>query len=387
MSKQTVVVPSAGESVTEVSVANLIVSEGAVVKDGDGVIEIETDKASMEVPAPRAGQVHFVVRVGDTLRVGDALFELDDSVTESQTPVEEKPAPEKEQAPVQEEQKPTPEAPPEPKSEPKAPAGDNLQVSKQDFLDNLHVQKPTETPVKEPTKSVSQESERKPMSKLRKVIAKRLVAVKNETAMLTTFNEIDMSAVANLRAKEKEAFQKKHAAKLTYLPFFIKAAVSALQEFPEINAFIDGDDIVYNKDTHIGIAVSTDKGLVVPIMRQANHLSFIEMTQAITELAKKAQDRKLTVEDMSGGTFTITNGGVFGSMLSTPIINPPQSAILGMHNIVDRPWVVDGKIEIRPIMYVALSYDHRIVDGKEAVSFLVHMKKILEDPARFLLYG
>lgn len=224
------------------------------------------------------------------------------------------------------------------------------------------------------------------MSKLRKTIAKRLVQVKNETAMLTTFNEVDMSEVMKIRNREKEVFQKEHGAKLTFLPFFIKAAISALKAFPDVNAFIDGDDIVYNAHQHIGIAVSTPTGLVVPVIRNADQLSFLEMTRQISLLADKARDRKLTMADMSGGTFTITNGGVFGSMLSTPILNPPQSAILGMHNIVDRPVAIEGKVEIRPIMYLALSYDHRIIDGKESVSFLVHMKKMLEEPTRIMVY-
>ena len=213
------------------------------------------------------------------------------------------------------------------------------------------------------------------MPRIRKVIAKRLVGVKNETAMLTTFNEVDMSAVMKMRAREKDKFLKKHEVKLTFMPFFMKAAAQALTEFREVNAYIDGDDIVYNSNVHMGIAVSTKKGLVVPVIRDINKMSMVEMTRAMNELAAKGRDGKLSISDMSGGTFTITNGGVFGSMLSTPILNPPQSAILGLHNIIERPVAIDGKVEIRPVMYLALSYDHRIIDGKDSVRFLVRVKE------------
>ncbi|HPE85535.1 MAG TPA: dihydrolipoyllysine-residue succinyltransferase, partial [Chlamydiales bacterium] len=235
------------------------------------------------------------------------------------------------------------------------------------------------------TKETPQGQTRKRMSGLRRTIAKRLVEVKTTTAMLTTFNEVDMSKVMEFRAREKDAFLKKHDVKLGFMSFFVKAATQALRALPDVNAFIEGDEIVYNEKAHIGVAVSTDKGLMVPVIRNADDLSFAEIEKQLSTYAKKAREGAISVDDMQNGTFTITNGGVFGSMLSTPILNPPQSAILGMHNIVKRAVVVDDQIVIRPIMYLALSYDHRIVDGKEAVTFLVHMKENLEDPERMLL--
>lgn len=370
MAKEKIVVPSVGESVTEVTVARFIAPAGSFVKDGDPVVELESDKASMEVPAPISGVVSYLVKEGDVLEIGKELGEIN---SEGKGEVKKAEEPKKE----------------EPKAEPvkTVSSGPGVRKSPDDYLQSLENRKAEEKVIVKEALSEVSEQVRKPMSKMRKVIAKRLVQVKNETAMLTTFNEVDMKAIMDLRNREKDDFLKKHGAKLTFLPFFIKAAVSALQAFPDVNAYIEGDEIVYNIKPHVGIAVSTDTGLVVPVMRNTSDLSFIEITKKISELAAKAKDRKLTVSDMSGGTFTITNGGVFGSMLSTPILNPPQSAILGMHNIVDRPVAIDGKVEIRPIMYLALSYDHRIVDGKESVSFLVHMKKLLEDPVRFVLEG
>ncbi len=223
------------------------------------------------------------------------------------------------------------------------------------------------------------------MSRLRKTIAKKLTAAKNETAMLTTFNEVDMRPIMDMRKKYQDQFVKKHGHKLGMMSFFTKACTLALEKIPGVNAQIDGDEIIYHDYADVGIAVSSDKGLVVPVIRNAEAMNLAQIESEILRLAKKARDGKITIDEMSGGTFTITNGGVFGSMLSTPILNAPQSAILGMHNIVERPWVVDGKIEIRPIMYLALSYDHRIVDGKESVTFLKTVKELCEDPARMLL--
>jgi len=368
MAVEKVIVPPVGESVTEVSLARYIAQEGSFVKEGAPLVEIESDKASMEVPAPVSGVIHYKVQVGDTLAIGALIGEMDTSAKEAEPEV-------KTVTPVKEVVK-----------EVILDTGQKLRSSKEEFIESLKEEKPALIAAK--AVEVKKEEEvdlRKPMSKLRKVIAKRLVQVKNETAMLTTFNEVDMKAIMSIREREKEVFLKKYGVKLTFLPFFVKAVISALKEFPDVNAFLDGDEIIYNRHAHVGIAVSTDTGLVVPVIKKANTLSFIEITKAIGDLALKARDRKLSVEEMSGGTFTITNGGVFGSMLSTPILNPPQSAILGMHNIVDRPVAIDGKVEIRPIMYLALSYDHRIVDGKESVSFLVHVKKLLEDPSLFIL--
>ena len=259
-------------------------------------------------------------------------------------------------------------APPKPAAEPKQP-----------------VKPAPATSAPAPTASGNRQQRREKMSNLRKTIARRLVAAKNETAMLTTFNEVDMKPLMDFRKKYKEQFKEKYEVNLGFMSFFAKAACMALQEFPAVNAFIDGEEIVYNDYCDVSIAVSTPRGLVVPVIRNAEKLSFHGVEQEIINLAKKGRDGKLSIEEMTGGTFSITNGGVFGSMLSTPIINPPQSAILGMHNIVERPVAVNGQVEVRPIMYVAVSYDHRIIDGKEAVSFLVRIKEFIEDPARMLI--
>ncbi len=384
MAKISVEVPAVGESITEVSIASFLVSDGAIVKDGDPIVEVESDKATMEVPAQASGKITFLVKVGDTLAIGAKIAEIDTDVATPAAPAAEPaPTPKKEEKVVEK----ATTAPPASKEVPKPAAkeGVSLRVSTDDYLASIGKEKKVTTQSQMPKEEEDDDVTRKPMTKLRKTIAKRLVQVKNETAMLTTFNEVDMSEIMKIRNREKDGFLKEFGAKLTYLPFFIKATISALKAFPDVNAFLDGDDIVYNKHQHIGIAVSTGSGLVVPVMRNADEMSFIELTQAITDLATKARDRKLSMSDMSGGTFTITNGGVFGSMLSTPIINPPQSAILGMHNIVERPVAIDGKVEIRPIMYLALSYDHRVIDGKESVSFLVHLKKMLEEPTRFII--
>lgn len=394
MAKKSVSVPSVGESITEVTIGSMLVKEGGRVNVDDPIMEIESDKASVEVLATESGTVHFTVKEGDTVSVGDNVAEIDTEGKVEEKPQEEKREPEKE-APQKEESKEK-----EPKKEAEvekaaAEKAEGARISSEDYLKSVtekREEKPAEKKPKseEPKKpssgdQPSGEVERKKMSKLRKTIASRLVAVKQETAMLTTFNEVDMSAIMQIRSREKEAFLERHGVKLTFLPFFIKAAIKALQKFPDVNAYIEGDEIVQYKHQHIGIAVSTDTGLVVPVIKNADQMSFVEITKAITEYAKKARDRKITISDMSGGSFTITNGGVFGSMLSTPILNPPQSAILGMHNIVERPVAINKNVEIRPIMYLALSYDHRIVDGKESVQFLVTMKEYLEDPTKFIL--
>ena len=352
-----VTVPAVGESITEVTLSKYIAKEGEYVKQDAPIFELESDKASVEVPAPTAGTVHYLAKVGDVLKIGDKVCSIEEGAA----------------------------APQEKKVETKAPEpvilADGVRKTPDQFLQELKPAKKVEPEVV----AILNSQRREPLSKLRKIIAKRLVQVKNETAMLTTFNEVDLTEIVTIRNREKDEFLKKYGVKLTYLPFFIKAAISALKAYPIVNAFIDGDDIVYNEHSHIGIAVSTETGLVVPVIKNIDELSFVEITKAVQDLAGKARDRKLTISDMSGGTFTITNGGVFGSMLSTPILNPPQSAILGMHNIVDRPVALNGAVVIRPIMYLALSYDHRIIDGKESVSFLVHLKQMLEDPTKFIL--
>ena len=404
MTKVHVDVPSMGESITEVTVSSFLVQEGSVVNEGSAIIELESDKATLEVLAPSAGKIHFLVQAGQAVAIGAKIAEIDtEAKVEAKAEVkaevkakEEIKAPAPSTAPsssppnFSSEAKPskqemTPAASSDPQSAPSVSKGPSLRISMDEYLTTLDAKQASHEK-KTQERQVEGGVIRKPLSKLRKTIAKRLVQVKNETAMLTTFNEVDMSEVMKIRSREKEGFQKEYGAKLTFLPFFIKAAISALKAFPDVNAYIEGDEIVYNQNQHIGIAVSTPTGLVVPVMKYADQMSFLEITKEITTLAEKARDRKLTMADMSGGTFTITNGGVFGSMLSTPIINPPQSAILGMHNIVDRPVAVGGKVEIRPIMYLALSYDHRIIDGKESVSFLVHMKQLLEEPTRFILH-
>lgn len=370
MAKKEVIVPSLGESISEVTFEKIIAKEGSFVDQDDSIAELGSEKASVEVPAPAAGIITYAAKVGDTLKVGAVIAYID---TEGKKT--EKTAPKEEKKPVE-------RIAPSIKEEPVN--NSSIRISPDAHLASL-----TEAPKKEketPKEEQRKELQRKePMSRLRKTIAKRLVQVKNETAMLTTFNEVDMSAIMEIRDKEKEPFLKKHGVKLTFMPFFVKAAISALKAFPEVNAYIDGDNIVYNQGIHIGIAVSTPSGLVVPVIKNAERLQFVEIAKELNELASKARDRKLSVADMTGGTFTITNGGVFGSMLSTPILNPPQSAILGMHNIVDRPVAIKGKVEIRPIMYLALSYDHQIIDGKDSVTFLVHLKNMLEDPTRFIL--
>lgn len=372
MTQIDITVPAAGESVTEATVAQIMAPDGTAVSEGAELLELETDKVNQVVYAPAAGTVHLNISVDDTVSVGQKLGFIDTEGAASQAPAE-----------------PVKEAPlPEKTS---APAAGDVRVMPDAYVAGLSKTAPLPTapasapppPAQSPPSS--SEQTRKRMSGLRRTIAKRLVEVKTTTAMLTTFNEVDMSKVMEIRAREKDAFLKKHDVKLGFMSFFVKAATQALKALPDLNAFIEGDEIVYNNCYHIGMAVSTDKGLMVPVMRNTDQLTFADIERELAGYAKKAREGMISIEDLSGGTFTITNGGVFGSMLSTPILNPPQSAILGMHNIVKRPVVVDDEIVIRPIMYLALSYDHRVIDGKEAVTFLVHIKQNLEDPERLLL--
>ena len=399
MSKIEVKVPSVGESVTEVTLGIILIPEGSYVEEDTSVCELESDKASMEVPAPKSGVISFSKKQGDTLTVGESFATID---TEAKPP---------ENKPSQSNDKKDSSghiSQPTVSSESSEKKGDiptvcsinssnttnerQMRESIDDHIvktQSLSTSETKELPAKKhitnPSNTSNNEVERKKMPKIRSVIAKRLVGVKNDTAMLTTFNEVDMTAVMKLRSREKDRFLKKHEMKLTFMPFFMKAAAQALVEFREVNAYIDGDEIVYNLNVHMGIAVSTKKGLVVPVIRNINQMNIVEMTREMNNVATKGREGKLSISDMSGGTFTITNGGVFGSMLSTPILNPPQSAILGLHNIVERPVVVNGKIEIKPIMYLALSYDHRIIDGKDSVQFLVRIKELIEDPTLYIL--
>lgn len=397
-------VPTVGESVTEVTIANWNKKDGDMVQLDEVLCELESDKATFELPAEAAGTLRIVAEAGATLPIGATIcrIEVGGGVSQSAAP-----AP----APVE-----TPAAAPAASASGYAsghpsPAAAKIlsekgisasdvsgsgvggRITKED-AEKAQVAAPA-TPAPAPKaapaapatpKAADPRGQRRvKMTSLRKTIARRLVAVKNETAMLTTFNEVDMKPVMELRAKYKDKFKEKHGVGLGFMSFFTKACAIALQEFPVVNSFIDGEEVVYNDYSDISIAVSTDRGLVVPVVRNAEKMTFAEIEKEIIRLAGLARDNKLTIDQMQGGTFTITNGGIFGSMLSTPIINAPQSAILGMHNIVERPVVVNGEIVVRPIMYVALSYDHRTIDGRDSVSFLVRVKQILEDPTRLLL--
>ncbi len=367
-------VPAVGESISEVTVGKYYKKEGDTVQMDEVIAEFESDKATFELNAPVAGTItKLTASEGDTIAVGAiiCILNTDDVVaptadTSSNESIKNTPA-EKPAAKAPEAKVEITKQAPKPASAPKAEMNFDKQVG---FQNN-------------DLKFRGVRVER--MSSLRKTISRRLVAVKNETAMLTTFNEVDMKPIMDLRARYKDLFKEKHGVGLGFMSFFTKACCEALQAFPSVNAQLENENIVYYDYCDVSIAVSTEKGLVVPVLRNAQKLTMPEIEKEILNMAGKARDGKLTIEEMTGGTFTITNGGVFGSMLSTPIINAPQSAILGMHNIVERAIVRDGQIIIRPIMYVALSYDHRIIDGKESVGFLVKVKQILENPERLLL--
>lgn len=396
-------VPSMGESITEATVSNIIKPSGSQVSMDDEILELETDKVNQVLFAPQSGIITLSVNADDKVTIDQVLGFVDTEGQAEKKPSDEKKEPEaekkappskekKEEAPKEKE--PTAEKskivtkdekPVETVKKDEKANNQTARQGKESLLEDLKTQKPAE--VKQSTKAESSNSRetRRKMSNIRKVIAGRLVEVKNTTAMLTTFNEVDMSQIMALREKYKEAFQEKHHVKLGFMSFFVKASVAALKEFPDINSYIDGDEIVHREYYDIGVAVGTDKGVIVPVVRNADQLSYSEVENTIEQYAKKARDGSITMDDLQGGSFTITNGGVYGSMLSTPIINQNQSAILGLHKISKRAVVVDDEIVIRPIMYLALSYDHRIVDGKEAVSFLVKIKNALEYPASFLL--
>ena len=368
-------VPSAGESVSEATVSQILKPNGTYVKADEEIIELETDKVNQVIYAPGEGTLNLTVQVNDVVKIGQVIGSIDTAGKK-----EEKSTPAPAPAPA-----PTPAAPPPP---PPPSEGPSARKTSADFIADLGKtpeMKAPPAPILPKTKAELGNVTRKRMTALRKTIAERLVTVKNQTAMLTTFNEVDMSNIMSIRTREQESFLKRNGVKLGFMSFFVKAAVAALKEFPQVNSYIDGDEIVTYQTYDICIAVSTEKGLMVPVIRNCDQKSFGQIEQDIGNFAKKARDGKISVDDMRGGSFTITNGGVFGSMLSTPILNPPQSAILGMHTIVKRPVVVAEEIVIRPIMYLALSYDHRIVDGREAIQFLVHMKNNLEEPTRMLI--
>jgi 2-oxoglutarate dehydrogenase E2 component (dihydrolipoamide succinyltransferase) len=393
--------PSPGESITEVEVAQLLVSNGDIVDLDDPIAEIDSDKATLELNAEVAGKIEFLVGEGDTIEVGQVVCKIDTSFKPEEKPevVAEEKAPAKvESAPSKNDQtskadnsgakaSPLAKAIMDDKgvSASKIPgSGGAGKIMKRDV--ETYLTGGFETASEMQGWGGTRNDSREKMSKLRRKIAERLVNVKNETAMLTTFNEVDMSPIMELRKKHKEAFKEHHGVNLGFMSFFTKAVTEALNHYPAVNASIDGEEIVFHDYADIGIAVSTPKGLMVPVLRNAERKNLAEIEGGIKTLAIKARDGKISLDEMTGGTFTITNGGVFGSMLSTPIINPPQSAILGMHNIVERPMVVNGEVKIKPIMYLALSYDHRIIDGKESVSFLVKVKQMLENPS-WMLFG
>lgn len=391
-------VPTVGESITEVTIGNWAKKDGDYVKQDELLCEIESDKATFELTAEANGILRVVAKTGTVLEIGGLICRIEvtegSTVTSPSTVADKAPsvvpaAPDKNYATGH----PSPAAAKilaDKGIESKQVQGTGVsgRITKEDALQAQKApvaQNPTPTNTPSTQLSGDRNQRRERMSQLRKTVARRLVSVKNETAMLTTFNEADMKPIMDIRKKYKDQFKEKYEVGLGFMSFFTKAVCIALQEWPAVNAMIDGDEIVYNEFCDISIAVSAPRGLVVPVVRNAEKMSFDEIEKEILRLAGKARDNKLSIEEMTGGTFTITNGGVFGSMMSTPIINAPQSAILGMHNIVERPVAINGQVEIRPMMYLALSYDHRIIDGRESVSFLVRVKQLLEDPTRLLL--
>jgi 2-oxoglutarate dehydrogenase E2 component (dihydrolipoamide succinyltransferase) len=350
--KNEIVVPRMGESITEATVGAFLKQTGDKVKAEEEIVEIETDKVNQVLYAPSAGVLKWQVEQGAKVKIGDVLGVVEAGEVESASPKKplEAPAPEKKK----EAKKDIPVQPPPPKKE-------------------------------EPAKPSSVRETRQKLSQVRKVIGKRMVEAQRQTASLTTFNEADMSEIIHLRDKYKDLFFKEHQVKLGFMPFFIKAAVSALHAFSEVNAYLEGEELVLRHYFDIGVAVSTEQGVIVPILKNCDQLPFAEIEKKLAEYAKQARTGNISLQDLEGGGFTITNGGVFGSLFSTPILNPPQAAILGMHKIVQRPVAIEEKVEIRPMMYLALTYDHRVIDGKEAVSFLLHIKEKLEDPSRMQL--
>ena len=386
-------VPSPGESISEVEIAEWLVSDGEYVEKDQAIAEVDSDKATLELPAEESGIITLKAEEGDAVAVGAVVCHIDTAAAKPEGQSETVAAPKVEVA--------APVAAPAASNQTYAtgtasPAARKIIAEK--GLDTTAItgtgrdgRITKEDAIKAVpsmgTPAGDRPTSRKKMSLLRRKVAERLVAAKNETAMLTTFNEVDMSPIFALRAQYKEDFKSKHDVGLGFMSFFTKAVVRALKEFPDVNSMIDGNEQILHDYCDISVAVSGPKGLMVPVVRNAEGLSFREIEAEIKRLAIRARDGQITVDEMTGGTFTISNGGVFGSMLSTPIINPPQSGILGMHNILERPVAVDGKVEIRPMMYVALSYDHRIIDGRESVGFLVAVKEALEDPITLLMDG
>ena len=388
-------VPSPGESITEVEIAEWMVEDGDYVEKDQTIAEVDSDKATLELPAEEAGIITLKAEMGDVVAVGQVVCLIDTVASK----------PEGSKSPAKASEKsstPSPGPVSSPSNQEKTYASGHPSVAAKKIIveNNIQVEhidgtgkggRITKQDILQLLASLPEEGNRKSeirkLSMLRRKIASRLVTVKNETAMLTTFNELDMKPIMDLRAKYKDAFKEKYGVGLGFMSFFTHACTIALKEFPTVNSMIDGDHMISYNFNDVGIAVSTEKGLMVPVLRNADEMNLLEIESKIKELAIKARDGKISIEEITGGTFTITNGGVFGSMLSTPIINPPQSAILGMHNIVQRPVAIDGKVEIRPIMYLALSYDHRIIDGKDSVGFLVKVKEVLENPEELVFGG
>jgi 2-oxoglutarate dehydrogenase E2 component (dihydrolipoamide succinyltransferase) len=408
-------VPTLGESVTEATIGRWFKKAGDAVAVDEPLVELETDKVTIEVPAPSAGTLgEIVAKDGQTVAVGALLGQINEGAAGAAKPAAATPAKAASAPPAA---APAPAAPAAAKTAPAdaplAPSvrkiaaesgidaatvpgsGKDGRVTKGDMLAAIEKAASAPTPVNQPAAAVqvrapspaddAAREERVKMTRLRQTIARRLKDVQNTAAMLTTFNEVDMSHIMAMRAQYKDVFEKKHGSKLGFMGFFTKACVQALKDIPAANAEIDGTDLIYKNYYHIGVAVGTDKGLVVPVVRDCDQKSIAEIEKSIADFGRRARDGQLKIDEMQGGTFTITNGGIYGSLMSTPILNAPQSAILGMHKIQDRPVAIGGKVEIRPMMYLALSYDHRVIDGKEAVTFLVRVKESLEDPARLVL--
>ena len=415
-------IPSPGESINEVEISSWLKADGDYVYNGEEICEIESDKATLTLSAEADGQLKILAQEGETVEVGSIACTIDTDVA---APAGGGAAKETESAPAAEEEKvEVKEAPTAVEATVESSgnsqeagipsiaakkmieennlnagsiqgSGKDGRITKGDVIEKLEgggaapatkqEEAVSTTTVPAISVSGSREQRREPMSKLRKKISERLVGVKNQTAMLTTFNEVDMKAVMDMRSKYKESFKEKYGVGLGFMSLFTKACCIALKEIPAVNAIIDGEDIIYHDYVDVGIAVSTPKGLMVPIVRNAESMSLAQIELTIKGLALKARNGKISIDEMTGGNFTITNGGVFGSMLSTPILNPPQSAILGMHNIVERPIAINGEVVVHPVMYLALSYDHRVVDGKESVTFLYRIKEVLEDPNRMML--
>lgn len=407
-------IPSPGESITEVELANWFVENGDIIAKDQEIGEVESEKATLPLIAEQAGRVELLAEIGDTLTVGFIACKIDTSVSPTESSAKEGEASIKKEATITSTKKET--ASQEPKTESTKPAVSSSanntkakatplakKMMKENGLNtddiiaglkkistkdvNAVLENKSLTNISLSSHSISREAQRAGMSQLRKKISERLVAVKNETAMLTTFNEVDMSEVMKLRKTHQDKFVAKHGVKLGFMSIFTKAVTLALQQFPNVNSYLEGDEIVTPSYQDVGIAVQTDKGLMVPVIRNTETLGLAEIENQIADLAARARKNRITMEELSGGTFTITNGGIFGSMLSTPILNPPQSAILGMHNIIERPIALNGQVVIRPMMYLALSYDHRIIDGRDSVGFLKTVKAYIEDPGSMLFAG